>query len=112
MTVCHIDSTITDSTIRDVSRKIFEAIKPQIFPTVFVETISGTEVIRVDFEGNDIPYSAFGKYYIRTADEDRELNPAELRKLMIGKEYEENWERMAFKEMRFQKFRLKLCVKR
>ena len=84
--------TITDSTLRDVSRKIFEAIKPQIFPTVFVETISGTEVIRVDFEGNDIPYSAFGKYYIRTADEDRELNPSELRKLMIGKEYEENWE--------------------
>jgi len=84
--------TITDSTIRDVSRKIFEAIKPQIFPTISLKTISGTEVIRVDFEGNDIPYSAFGKYYIRTADEDRELNPSELRRLMIDKEYEENWE--------------------
>ncbi len=84
--------TITDSTLRDVSRKIFEAIKPQIFPTISVETISGIEVIRVNFEGNDIPYSAFGKYYIRTADEDRELNPSELRKLMIAKEYEENWE--------------------
>ena len=26
--------TITDSTLRDVSRKIFEAIRPQIIPTV------------------------------------------------------------------------------
>jgi len=54
--------------------------------------IDGVEVIRVDFRGDDIPYSAFGKYYIRVADEDRELTPSELRKLMISKEYEDNWE--------------------
>ena len=33
--------TITDSTIRDVSRKVFEAIKPQIFPTVTTVDIEG-----------------------------------------------------------------------
>lgn len=83
---------ITDSTVRDVSRKIFEAIKPQIFPEIATEKIGGIEVIRVDFHGEDVPYSAFGKYYIRVADEDRELTPAELRKLMIAREYEDNWE--------------------
>ena len=31
---------ITDATIRDVSRKIFEAIKSQIFPTVITEEIA------------------------------------------------------------------------
>ena len=71
--------TITDSTQRDVSRKIYEAIRPQIIPTITTETIDGNEVIVVDFHGDDVPYSAFGKYYIRTADEDRELTPAELR---------------------------------
>ena len=83
---------INDSTVRDVSRKIYEAIKPQIFPEIKTVEIDGIEVIRVDFHGDDIPYSAFGKYYIRVADEDRELTPAELRKLMIAKEYEDNWE--------------------
>ena len=52
----------------------------------------GNEVIIVEFQGDDVPYSAFGKYYIRTADEDRELTPAELRKIMVGQEYAENWE--------------------
>ena len=84
--------TITDSTLRDVSRKIFEAIRPQMIPTVTTDMIDGNEVIVVEFQGDDVPYSAFGKYYIRTADEDRELTPAELRKIMVGQEYAENWE--------------------
>lgn len=84
--------TIMDSTIRDVSRKIFEAIKPQIFPEVKTEIINGVEVIKVIFEGKERPYSAFGKYYKRVADEDREMSPGELRNMMIAQEYEENWE--------------------
>ena len=84
--------TITDSTIRDVSRKVFEAIRPQIIPTITTDMLDGNEVIVVELRGDDVPYSAFGKYYIRTADEDRELSPAELRKIMVGQEYAENWE--------------------
>ena len=82
---------INDSTLRDISRKIYEAIKPQIFPKIEIVSIDGIDVIKVDFSGNDTPYSAFGRYYIRIADEDRELTPNELRKMMISKEYEENW---------------------
>lgn len=84
--------TITDSTLRDVSRKIYEHIKPQIFPIVTTASIDGVEIIEVKFEGNDIPYSSKGKYYIRIADEDRELTPSELRKIMIQNEYKENFE--------------------
>lgn len=82
---------INDSTLRDVSRKIYEAIKPQIFPTIEIVSIGGIDVIKVEFCGTETPYSAFGRYYIRVADEDRELSPNELRKIMISKEYEENW---------------------
>lgn len=82
---------ITDSTLRDISRKIYESIKPQIFPRIEIVSIDEIDVIKVDFFGNDTPYSAFGRYYIRIADEDRELTPSELRKMMISKEYEENW---------------------
>lgn len=84
--------TINDSTIRDISRKIYEGIKPQIYPTITTVLIEGIEVIKVEFSGEDIPYSAFGRYYIRIADEDRELTPNELKKIMVNKEYEEHWE--------------------
>lgn len=82
---------ITDSSLRDISRKIYEAIKPQIFPKIEKVVIDNVDVIRVEFEGDDTPYSAFGRYYIRVADEDRELTPNELKKMMISNEYEENW---------------------
>ncbi|MCD8231839.1 MAG: putative DNA binding domain-containing protein [Clostridiales bacterium] len=84
--------TIVDSTLRDVSRKIFESIRPQIYPEVKTEFVDNVEIIVVNFKGKDKPYSAFGKYYIRVADEDREMSPSELRKMMIAQEYEENWE--------------------
>lgn len=82
---------ITGSTLRDVSIKIYEGIKPQIYPKINKIIIDNVDVIKVEFEGTDIPYSAFGRYYIRVADEDRELTPSELKKIMISQEYEENW---------------------
>ena len=53
--------TITDSTLRDVSRKVYESIKPQLIPVVDIEEIEGIEVITLTFSGEDVPYSAFGK---------------------------------------------------
>lgn len=90
--------TITDATLREVSRKIYETIKPQIIPTIHTEIVDGVEIIIVDFEGEDVPYSAEGKYYIRSADEDKEMNPAQLRRLMISREYEEHWENKSSSE--------------
>ncbi len=89
---------INDSTLRDISRKIYEAIKPQIFPEILTDTVDDVEIIKVIFEGRDKPYSAFGKYYKRVADEDREMTPSELRRMMIAQEYEENWENQSSKD--------------
>lgn len=83
---------INDNTIRDVSRKIHEGIKPEIYPDIYTKIINEGEVIVVNFEGNNVPYSAFGRYYIRTADEDRELVPTELKHIWQERFYEENWE--------------------
>lgn len=84
---------INDSTLRDISRKIYETIKPQIYPEIHKIIIDGNEAIEVKFSGDEKPYSAFGKYYLRVADESREMTPTELRKMMIGGEYELNWEK-------------------
>lgn len=83
---------VVESTLRDVSRVIFESIKPQIYPQIQKITIDDCDIIEVKFSGKNKPYSAYGKYFIRVADESRELTPAELKEMMIANEYSERWE--------------------
>ena len=82
---------INESTLRDISRKIYETIVPQIVPTIEKRIIDDKEIVEVSFKGSDRPYSAKGVYYIRIADEDRILEPHELRQLF---EYnkQESWD--------------------
>lgn len=78
---------IGESTERDVSRSIFEKIKPQIFPEISKVEIDGKEVIKVSFDGIQKPYSADGRYYKRTADESREMTAQELAQMIMEANY-------------------------
>lgn len=88
-----IGQDVSESSLRDVSRLVYESIKPQIYPVIQEETLDGRHVIKVEFHGEDYPYSAMGRYYLRTADEDREVTPAELRQFFVANEYKEKWEK-------------------
>ena len=50
-------------------------------------------MIKVEFSGENAPYSAAGRYYLRTADEDREVTPDELKAFFVANKYREAWER-------------------
>lgn len=84
---------ITESSLRDVSRAVFETIRPQVYPVIEEVVLDGKHLIKVEFNGTDIPYSAAGRYYLRTADEDREVTPAQLKTFFIANEYREKWEK-------------------
>ena len=88
-----VGQDVSESSLRDVSRFVYEFIKPQIYPMIQEEVLDDRHVIRVEFHGEDYPYSAAGRYYLRTADEDREVTPAELRQFFIANEYKEKWEK-------------------
>ncbi len=77
---------VSESSIRDVSRQIYESIHPQIYPVIREEILDGKHLIKVEFSGNNTPYSAFGRYYLRTADEDREVTPEELKSFFLAGE--------------------------
>lgn len=81
-----IGQEIGDRTLRDISQMIASSIKPQIIPTITLELLENHNVIKVSAQGNEKPYSAFGRYYIRSADEDRELSPIELKRMMQEQE--------------------------
>ena len=74
-----IGQDVSESSLRDVSRTVYESIKPQIYPAIEEVTLNGRHLIKVEFSGENAPYSAAGRYYLRTADEDREVAPAELK---------------------------------
>lgn len=78
---------VNDSTLRDVSRKIFECIEPRISPKIEKKIIDDKTIIELTFSGTNKPYSSKGIYYIRTADEDRVISTSELRQLF---EYNKN----------------------
>ena len=88
-----VGQEVSESSLRDVSRFVYEMIKPQIYPVIVEEVLDGRHVIKVEFSGEDRPYSAAGRYYLRTADEDREVTPAELKQFFIANEYKEKWEK-------------------
>lgn len=78
-----LGQTVSEQTLRDVSRTLSERIEPRIYPKVERVKLSGKECIRVRFSGQDSPYLAFGRAYIRVGDEDRQLSARELERLFL-----------------------------
>lgn len=79
-----VGQQIGDRTMREISQGIANAINPQIIPTIIMELCDDKNVIKVTVTGDEKPYSAYGKYYMRSADEDREISPKQLRNLMLS----------------------------
>lgn len=77
-----IGQEIGSQTLKTVSQTIANNIKPQMIPTITVEFLDEKSIIKVTFSGEDKPYSAYGRYYIRSSDEDREIAPNKLKEMM------------------------------
>jgi ATP-dependent DNA helicase RecG len=76
---------ISDKTLRDVSQAVGNHLEPRIYPEISEVYIDGKSCIHVAFSGDKAPYLAFGRPYIRVADEDRQMSAAELEKFILQK---------------------------
>lgn len=83
-----IGQDVSNKTIREVSKLISENIEPKIYPTVNKIKLDDKECILVEFEGDDIPFLAYGRAYMRVGDEDRQLSMKEIRKIILKDEIE------------------------
>ena len=88
-----IGQDVSESSMRDVSRSVYESIRPQIYPAIEEVVLEEKHLIKVEFSGENAPYSAAGRYYLRTADEDREVSPEELREFFSANKYRGKWEK-------------------
>ncbi|HOX08882.1 MAG TPA: ATP-binding protein [Planctomycetota bacterium] len=88
-----VGQQIGDATLREVSRTISEHIEPKVYPTVKFHVMDDKPCILVEFDGEDSPYFAYGRAYMRVADEDRQLAPGAIERLMARKRrYRSGWE--------------------
>jgi ATP-dependent DNA helicase RecG len=77
-----------DKTLRDLSQAIVAHIEPKIFPKISEVTITGKRCIKIDFAGDDTPYFAYGRAFMRVADEDRQLSVKQLKDLIAAQSRE------------------------
>lgn len=74
---------ITEKTLRDVSQAIAAHIEPNVYPKVEQRLIDGKTCLQITAEGWQQPYFAYGRAYIRVADEDKKLSASELKNLIL-----------------------------
>ena len=80
-----VGQEVSDKTLRNISRSIADHIEPKIYPEITAVKLDEKSCIRIKFEGSEAPYFAFGRAYLRVADEDRQLTSKELQKIILTK---------------------------
>lgn len=84
---------IGDQTTQDISREIKNRLKPRITPTIKILDFDGKKVISVYAQGEDVPYSAYDRYYIRSDDEDNIMTSEQLEHFFTDRNYDySQWE--------------------
>ena len=69
---------IGKDTTSDISKEIKNHIRPIVSPTISVEKISDKQVIKIEAYGEDKPYAAYGRYFLRSDDEDLQMTNTQL----------------------------------
>lgn len=84
---------ISEKTLRDISQAIAAHVEPAIYPSISQQMIDEKPCIKVEVLGQQQPYFAYGRAYMRVADEDRRLSAHELKQLILFKHSESmRWE--------------------
>lgn len=88
-----IGQSVNEKTLRDVSKSISDHIEPKVFPKINEAVLENKRCIHVEFSGENVPYYAYGRAYIRVADEDKLISAKELEKIILNnKKYKMKWD--------------------
>ena len=85
---------VEKTTTSDISKAIKNNLKPRITPQIEVLNEQDKEIIKVVVRGEDVPYSAYDRYYIRSDDEDLIMTNTQLEQYFLNKNYDySKWEK-------------------
>ena len=92
--------TIGKKTIADITHELQNNLKPLPEKVLIEEELMESKsIIKVTVEGNDTPYSAYGRYYIRINDADIVMNSSQLQNFFESKE--DNYSKWEQKETKY-----------
>ena len=81
------------NTTSDISKEIKNYLRPVVSPSISVEKIQEKQIIRIEINGDDKPYSAYGRYFVRSDDEDLQMTNLQLEDFFINKNLDySKWE--------------------
>ena len=80
-----IGQPVGEHTIREVSQALADGIEPKIYTKINKAMLKGKSCIRVEFRGQEVPYYAFGRSYMRVGDENKQLSARELENMILNK---------------------------
>ncbi len=80
-----VGQQVTENTIRGISKAISDNIEPKIYPEIKEVELEGKKCVQVNFSGNDLPYFAFGRAFMRVGDEDKKLSAKVLEGMILAK---------------------------
>ncbi|MEA3558520.1 MAG: ATP-binding protein, partial [Candidatus Thermoplasmatota archaeon] len=83
-----VGQDVSEKTLRNVSEVIANRISPRIYPDIDKKTIHGKDCILVEFTGSEIPYYAYGRVYMRVSDQDKQLSPKEIERIILEQNQE------------------------
>ncbi|MDO8525608.1 MAG: putative DNA binding domain-containing protein, partial [Candidatus Omnitrophota bacterium] len=72
-------------TIRDVTQAVVDNTEPKVYPKVETREIDGKNCIVVEAKGNNGPYFAYGRAYMRVGESDKAMSPQELEERILKK---------------------------
>jgi len=76
---------VSDKTLREISQAVSNRIEPKLYPKIELVYLDDKQCVRIEFGGDEMPYFAYGRAYIRVADEDKLMSPAELEDFILKK---------------------------
>lgn len=89
-----VGQQIGKSTTSDISKAIKMYLKPRISPEIKLLTEGDKTIIKIVARGEDSPYSAYDRYYVRSDDEDLIMTAQQLEDFFLDKNYDySKWEK-------------------
>ena len=83
-TVLGLNGMMGQETIKKVGERVAEQVKPSIVPRISYETYGEKNIIVLEAEGHNKPYSSSGEYRIRIGSENKKIDPSVISEMVLS----------------------------
>ena len=87
-----VGQTVGRNTIKEVTQVIVDNIEPKIYPKITTKNIKDKECVVVEFHGDNTPYFAYGRAYMRVGESDKQMTAKQIEE-QIAKKKRFLWEK-------------------